>query len=190
MPSELAYVFWQWPRSGVSSSVYEKKLWSFQSALKVARPDLVTDLLTYQIDSLPWGPKDAPLYEDWYLVDDFADLGSLNDAAVAGGIKGAHDSVAGDYLKGSGGVFKRVLRNLPLDETRHVTWIEKDIGVAYQSYYDEVANELGSRETDLWRRQMVLGPSPQFCVHSADPVEFPDSFHPLAVKARAVGHSR
>ncbi len=186
MAPELAYVFWHWPRLGASAAAYEGKLRSFQSALRAARPDLVADLLSYRVGPLPWGPKDRQLYEDWYLVEDFAALGSLNDAAVAGGIKDLHDSVAADYLKGAGGVFKRMLGSLSLGEAGYATWIEKVVGTPYKSYYDEVAELLGNGESDLWRRQMVLGPSPQFCVHSVKPVSFPERFRPFSAKVKAL----
>lgn len=185
MVSELAYVFWHWPRPGVSVRLYERKLGSFQSAMG-RKPILLSDLLSYRVDSLPWAPKGVPLYEDWYLVKDFGALGSLNDAAVSGGTKDFHDSVAKDYLMGAGGVFKLIRRNLPLREAGYATWIEKVPGTSYQSYYEDVAKVLGSIQADLWRRQMVLGPSPQFCVHSVQTVRFPKSFRPFTTKVRVL----
>ena len=186
MATDLAYVFWHWPRPGVTVGVYKRKLGSFQSSLRAGRPDLVADLLSYRVDSLPWGPRASPLFEDWYLVEDFSALGSLNDAAVAGSTKRFHDSVAGDYLKGAGGVFERVLGSIPLREARYATWIEKTVGIPYQSYYEEVKELLGETKSDLWRRQMVLGPSPQYCVHSIEPLNFPENFRPFGAKIRAV----
>jgi hypothetical protein len=186
LPSALAYVFWHWPRPGVSTNDYEAKLSAFQSALKAANPRLVASVLSYKVDSLTWGPKDGPVYEDWYLVDGFAALGSLNDAAVTGGTKGFHDSVARDYLKGAGGVFKLMLGDVFLEQARYSTWIEKPTGMTYQSFYERVAKMQGDRKADLWRRQMVLGPSPQFCVHSVGRIEFPEEFHPLVTAVSVV----
>ena len=45
---------------------------------------------------------------------------------------------------------------------------------------------LGETKSDLWRRQMVLGPSPQYCVHSIEPLNFPENFRPFGAKIRAV----
>ncbi|MDG6945786.1 MAG: hypothetical protein JRM91_03880 [Nitrososphaerota archaeon] len=186
MAPDLAYVFWHWPRPDVPAGAYRRKLASFQSSLRAARPDLVADLLSYRVGSLPWGPGDSPLYEDWYVVRDFSALGSLNEAAVTDGTRRFHDSVAGDSLKGAGGVFRRVLGSIPLREARYATWIEKTVGTPYQSYYEEVKEVVREAESDLWRRQMVLGPSSQFCVHSTEPLDFSENFHPFRAKVRTV----
>ena len=41
---------------------------------------------------------------------------------------------------------------------------------------------VGERKTDLWQRQMVLGPAPEFCVHSEIPPELPKSLHATTMR--------
>ncbi len=178
MDSQIAYVFWHWPRPGTPLPLFEAELASFHGALNAARPRGFIEALSFRTSGLPWAAGQAVVYEDWYLVEDFTGLGVLNDAAVSGDVRAAHDAVAGDFMKGSGGVFKSVSGDLDLRQARFATWVEKRVGPSYRSYYEEVAKVVGMSRTDLWRRQMVLGPSPQFCVHSVDAVPFPESFRP------------
>lgn len=186
MGPQFAYVFWHWPRSGVSVDSYERKLREFQRALSSSRPSGLVEALSFRVDALPWGPAHGPLYEDWYVVEDFASAGILNDAAVNGMPRGPHDSMARDFLEGAGGIFKSVSGGLPLAEAEYANWIEKPVGPSYQSYYDGLARRLGARRTGLWRRQMVLGPSPQFCVHSVDPIVLPADLRPVSSRIKKI----
>jgi hypothetical protein len=186
MPAQLAYVFWHWPRPEIKRAAYEAKLGSFLSTLNSNRPSGMTEATSFRVESLPWASSQSSIYEDWYEVESFSALEVLNDAAVSGQAREPHDSVAGDYMKGTGGIFKRIGGNLPLREARYSAWIEKPIGPSYQSYYEGLAKITGSRRTDLWRRQMVLGPSPQFCVHSEEPLQFPENLHPIVSKIEAL----
>jgi len=193
MASLFAYVFWHWPRPGVPADVYEAKLASFLHSLRSSgRPAGLVDALSFRVAGpLPWGPQNGNLYEDWYVAESFAALGALNDAAVSGETRGPHDSVARDYMRGAGGILRSLGGDLLLRDARFATWVEKPVGTAYQSFYDEVAaiagragkkeedNDTRRRRTDLWRRQMVLGPSPQFCVHSDEGLQFPSNLRPI-----------
>ena len=54
----------------------------------------------------------------------------------------------------------------PVDMGRAV-WFGKPAGTSYAEFYDQLASAI-----PLWRRQMVLGPTPEFC--SIDDDEVPD----------------
>jgi hypothetical protein len=186
MADRLAYVFWHWPRPEISTASYESKLSSFLRALSSGRPAGLIDALSFRVGPLPWGPQQGKLYEDWYVVEDFAALGALNEAALADRARAPHDLVASDSMKGTGGVFKAMGGDLSLHEARFASWVEKPVGPSYQSYYEELAKSVGDSRTDLWRRQMVLGPSTQFCVHSAEALQLPTSFRQITSRVEVV----
>ncbi len=186
MTDRFAYVFWHWPRSGISYKSYESKLSQFLQTLLSSKPHGLVDVGSFRVDSLPWGPAGTHLYEDWYVVKDFASIGNLNEAATSGITRQPHDSIALDYAKGAGGLFKRINGKLDLREARTATWVEKPIGPTYQSYYDQIAQSIGEAPTDLWRRQMVLGPSPQFVIHSERELKIPANLKPIVSRLQNV----
>jgi len=187
VPARLAYVFWHWPRPEVTPSSYEAKLTSFLRSLNSNKPGGFVEALSFRVGSVSWGRQDGSTYEDWYIVENFAALGALNEAAVEGETRGPHDSVAKDYMKGVGGVFKSIAGELRPRETRFATWIEKPIGPSYESYYEEVAKNVGDKKSTLWRRQMVLGPSPQFCIHSEEALQVSADLTPRTLELRRIG---
>lgn len=151
----LAYVFWHAPVSVVDVDTYETALAAFHSNLDSDIPGFRGSRACL-VDGAPW--VSAPVvYEDWYLVDDFTALGALNEAAVAGHRRWPHDNVAHLADKGTAGVFALCGGDQLADATR-AAWFGKPGGMAYDEFYDQ----LGER-TSLWRRQMVLGPTPEFC---------------------------
>ena len=183
----MAYVFWHWPRPEISLELYERKLVLFQNTLTSSEPDGLVEALSFRVNGLPWGPKEGKAYEDWYVLRDFAALGTINEFAVSGESREPHDSIAKDYMKGAGGVFKLITGDLRLREARFETWVEKQVGPSYQSYYEEVGRHADWMHSDLWRRQLVLGPSAQFCIHSDGPLNLPATFRPVTTKIELVG---
>lgn len=157
----LAYVFWHWPRSGVERLEYERRLLAFQEVL--GRPGT----RTYRLARAPWkaGPA-APVYEDWYPVRDWADLGTLNDEAVSGRNRAPHDLVAHEARDGAGGVYRRLRGE---HERAHAAaWLGKPAGMPYATFLAQLPEE-----ATVWQRQLVLGPAPEFVVLTAEPVRLP-----------------
>ena len=131
--------------------------------------------------------RGSEIYEDWYLVRDFRSLGALNDAAVAGPNREPHDEVATDASAGAGGVYKLRRGDLSLRDARLATWIRKPARTPYQAFLDGLSKLVVNKRTDLWQRQMVLGPAPEFCLHSESSLDLPREFNPTSVPVRLVG---
>jgi hypothetical protein len=115
----LAYVFWHRPRIEVGRREYEEAQAAFHEALSRASA-------CFRLEVLPFEPMGVPLkparksreagaagpaadgYEDWYLVDDWADLGQLNAEAVDAARRERHDRAAALAEAGWGALYALV----------------------------------------------------------------------------------
>ena len=82
-PRVLAYVFWHVPSPASPSPTTRRGSRAFHDALRADAPAGLGPTATVALGAVPW-LGGAAGYEDWYLVEDFAALGTLNAAAVVG----------------------------------------------------------------------------------------------------------
>jgi hypothetical protein len=156
----LAYVFWHWPASGVERDRYVARLVEFHRALRAAPPPGFRGSRVLAVAGAPWaGAPDA--YEDWYLLDDFAALGALNDAAVSGSRAARHEAVARLAGGGAGGLYRRLAAGTGAPAVAY--WVAKPPGATHASFVARLP------AAEAWQRQLVLGPAPEFCVMGAPP---------------------
>ena len=151
----LAYVFWHWPTPGVDVGRYVEALLEFHRALAAAPSPGLRGSRVLTVERAPWTPVEHA-FEDWYLVDDFAALGALNEAAVSGKRREPHDGAARLAAGGVAGVYGRL--SAGSRPSNQETWLSKPPGMSYA----DLAARLPAAET--WQRQMVLGPTPEFCL--------------------------
>jgi hypothetical protein len=173
----LAYVFWHLPGHAIAG--YEERLRAFHDSL---RGELGRST-TFALPAVPW-LGGAPGYEDWYLVDDFAALGRLNEVAVTGARKAPHDAAAAAARAGIAGVMGHVAGPRLPERPGWSAWLGKPAGTAYEDWHAELAGAIG--DASAWQRQMVLGPASEYCVLAASERELPwpvDHAWPLRVVA-------
>jgi hypothetical protein len=182
--SSLAYAFWHKPRLGISLRAYERRLLDFQSSLKKHPPDGLIDALSFREEASPWSKRRSTTYEDWYLVRDFQSLGTLNEGAVAKPNGRPHDAIAREASSGAGGLYLLRRGDLRLRDALFATWIDKPPRTPYQTFFQGLAELAGDGKTDLWQRQMVLGPAPEFCIHSETPLEPPKGLRATTIRVR------
>lgn len=152
----LAYVFWHWPRPDVDAARYAEGLLAFHRALAAAPPAGFRGARSREVTGVPWiGGGRA--FEDWYLVDDWAALGALEQAAVAGRRRDPHDHAARMALGGAGGLYGQLAEGAG-PPPAEVVWFGKPAGVPYPEFLARVP------AGELWQRRLVLGPAPEFCL--------------------------
>jgi hypothetical protein len=150
----LAYVFWHAPAAGGDVAAYEAALRSFHAVLRDDPPPGFWGSAALRVTGAPWLPGGEG-YEDWYLVGDFAALGTLNEGAVSGRRQEPHDDVALRSGHGAGGVYASWV-GPPDVPTGTVRWFAKPPGRSY----DDLRSALSGT---TWQRQLVLGPAPELC---------------------------
>jgi hypothetical protein len=181
----LAYIFWHWPEREVDLAAYERTMLDFHQALKAQAPAGFRASWTFRPSGLPWLPSEARPYEDWYLVDDFAALGPLNDQAVAGRAKAPHDQAARAAAAGAGALY-RLTRGaadgveIAVAEAGYAAWFPKGKQRTYDELFASLEPFTSQSGVSLWRRQMVLGPAPEFCLLAPARLELPDGLGALS----------
>jgi hypothetical protein len=175
----LAYLFWHRPSAGQPIESYERALVGFHRRLReVAVPGLVASG-TARVGGLPWMDGDG--YEDWYAVDDYTALGVLNDAAVDAAHAQAHDLVALAASFGAGGLY--ALERGTIDTPAgYSVWLTKPSGVSYPDFREQLSLHTAGESVTVWRRQMVLGPAPEFRVTADRELAMPPVMAPVACR--------
>jgi len=164
----LAYVFSHRPAGGVDIAVYESALTRFHAALASAPPSGFVSSSTFKV---------GDRYSDWYLVDSSAALDVLNAAAVSGARTPAHDAAARMAVDGVGKLYSLVSGE-PAAGPGFEIQFAKPAGVGYPDHYARLRPYSGGPGVSVWRRMMVLGPPPEFCLLAPSEVELPPEYRP------------
>ncbi len=182
----LAYLFWHRPAEGVERETYERAGEHFHRSLAHAPPVGFRGSALYRAQAPPWlsgeGAAHGTVYEDWYFVEDFTALGVLNKAAVAHGHRGVHDEIAHRYGSGAGGLYALREGHAHLNATlagsadapasgapTEAIWIARPRGAHPAELADLLGDGMDPARSSLWRRALVLGPAPEYCLLAPEP---------------------
>jgi hypothetical protein len=160
----LAYVFRHWPSLGLDRTDYEATHLEFQRSIANESPAGFHRSFVFRLVKASWIAATGPIYEDWYLVENFAALESLNEGAVSGKNRAPHDSIAQRASGGSGALYRLRAGEPHFAKARMALWFSKPRGLPYHEFYAGVPREALDSGGGLWERQMVLGPSPECCL--------------------------
>lgn len=162
----LAYVFWHWPQQAIERGSYEDHLVQFHRTLAANKPNGFQQSVVFRISNADWLNTDGEAYEDWYLLDDSAAMDRLNEAAVSGACEEPHNRVAREAADGTGGLYRLRAGAEDLAEARFALWLSKPNGTSYKDFYASLESLTSQPGIALWGRQMTLGPTTEFCIHS------------------------
>ena len=168
----LAYVFWHRRRVGVDLANYRAALEAFHVSLLDARLPGFRRTVIFETASLPWLSTADRLFEDWHFLDGSAVIDPLNDAAVTGARTAPHTQVAALVDTGVAGLYRLRLGDAMSPPPTVAYWFSKPAGMSYANFFDSL-RPLCHGDVTLWGRQMVLGPTPEFCLRASNAVDLP-----------------
>jgi hypothetical protein len=172
----LAYVFWHWPQASVAPKSYLSHLESFHRTLAANKPRGFYRSVVFRIADADWLQTRGPAYEEWYLMDNSAAMDPLNDGAISGACEQPHNLVAREAAGGTGGLYRLRSGEEVLSEARFAVWLAKPDGVTYREFFAVLATLTAQQNVALWGRQMTLGPTTEFCLHSQTPIQLPPGY--------------
>ena len=172
----LAYVFSHRPAAGVDLAAYEDSLRRFQAELAKAALSGFVDSATFAIGAG---------YSDWYLLENTAAMDVLNAAAVSGGRASAHDSAARMAADGVGKLLSLAAGKASMDSGFEVRF-GKPAGMPYAVFYGRLKSWVDEPGVSLWRRMMVLGPPPEFCLITPSEIELPAEMRPEVLRRKRI----
>ncbi len=177
----IAYFFWHVPRPGVDESVYAARLVRFQEELEAVGPGttgLLTGPQSYRLDDVPWMNAGRPVYLDAYPLNGFAAMELLNTASVTGDLTQPHADIAALFGSGAGSLYEMRFGLLEPSAITHGHWFSKPAGMTYDEI-NAILQPLATNGGAVFRRLMVLGPSPEFCLLSPEPAALPPPITPI-----------
>jgi hypothetical protein len=158
----LAYVFWHAVPDALAAAEYEKALLHFGQALASAQIPGLLGNASYSIDRTAW--LGEPGYEDWAWLEGSWALDALNERAVSGTMEQPHNAIARMTKHGGfGALYYLVAGEHKIAADSKVVWLSRPRGINWRDTMPGIVQSANS-EVTVWRRQMVLGPSPEFAV--------------------------
>lgn len=166
----LAYVFWHRPAVDADPDAYERAQLAFHRSLAHRPPEGFHGSACHRAAEVPWLGIDEPGYEDWYLVTDWAALGVLRQSAVSTGHRSVHDAAAHHCGAGMGGVYGLLEGGGQPADARLAVWVTVPPSAAAEDLAPLLLGDgLDRRHAALWRRELALGPAPEYCVLAVSP---------------------
>ena len=130
----LAYLSWHRAAAGVQQQAYEQALERFHRSLAHRPPSGFRGSAALRLGELPWlagvagADNAAPGYEDWYLLDDWAAVGVLEEAAVARGHETAHHAIAARAGAATSSVYRLVEGSARPSAVADAVWVGREPG--------------------------------------------------------------
>jgi hypothetical protein len=158
----LALIAWHRPAPDVARDAYESALERFHRSLAHRRPVGFRASASVRVEQVPW--LDGAVYEDWYVIEDWAALGVLEEAAVSRGHIAAHDGAAALTSMETAAVYRLLEGSADPARAATAVWVSASRGHERPALAQLLGDGIDPECDGLWRRCLVLGPAPEYCL--------------------------
>jgi hypothetical protein len=186
----LAYVFWHRRKEEeVSREAYEERINRFHTAIRESHLNGFLGSVVARLSKAPWfNPPNSEGYEDWYILEGSEVLDRLNEIAVTDDRKYPHDDIAKYATDFRAGLYQLKSGTAESVSEPCAMWISKPRGTPYDSFYNDMDRHIPKERASLWRRQMTLGPTTEFCIMANSNLAIPQIYNPVAIERKIVTH--
>jgi hypothetical protein len=172
----LAYAFFHRPRRTVRRTEYERALAQFHVRLAQTPTEGFRESAALRLATAPWREaRPRAVYLDWYVVEGFQSLDPVRAVAYRPPWVRSHRAIARWAADGWGALYSGPRGARPPDLGDRLAWFGSS-SLLTVPWGD--LRRGGPPMGTLWRRQLALGPSPEFCWVTAGPI-------PRALERRA-----
>lgn len=158
----LAFLAWHRPAPDVVREDYERALERFHRSLAHQPPSGFRGSASVRVEQVPW--LEGPVYEDWYVVEDWAALGVLEEAAVSRGHATSHAAAAALTGMETAAVYRLLEGSADPGRAPTAVWVSPARGHERPALAQLLADGIDPERDGLWQRCLVLGPAPEYCL--------------------------
>jgi hypothetical protein len=172
----LAVVFWNSRNASATDVQYEDALSGFHKELNQRKSKGLRRSVAFAVRTeLPWLCSDFRIYEDWYIMTNFAALDDLDRLVIEGKHLPSHRELMTKTGCASGAVMY-LDKGVPfVERCRNAYWFSKPRGTTADDIA-EIAIDSGSpKSISVWTRAMALGPAGS-CILANEAIEFPPDY--------------
>jgi hypothetical protein len=188
----LAFIAWHRPTPSVERATYENALERFHRSLAHQPPSGFRGSASVRVEQVPW--LDGAVYEDWYVIDDWAALGVLEEAALSHGHRSAHDAAAALTGMETAAVYRLLEGSVDPGRAASAVWVSATGGHERPVLAQLLADGIDPERDGLWQRCLVLGPAPEYCLLAGEepagvaPSRLPDGWTASTVERKVLWH--
>ncbi len=179
----LAVVFWNARRESCSVDSYADALHRFHQELNGDKPHGFRFSTTYVVDALPWLSSKTEVYEDWYVMANFAAMDALDEAVIDTERLPAHRELMTQASTAYGGIFYLKSGPARMDKFSYAHWLPRPRGVAAEDIATQAKQRNPELKCSVWTRAMALGPS-EYCLLGSEPIDGPEGIDVTQIKRR------